>query len=185
MAIHSSMLPWRIPCREEPGGPQSMGSRRVGHDRSGLAHMCKGEDVWAEVWVWGLWSCLEDWRVGLLEPLRVRPLQSSSRHLPSTFPWLSPLSILPFLSSSLFFSLPSFLSLLLSPHPLSPDRQHPPPSFLPLFSGLPTGTPYSLLSIYSIPTLTPPRYAIFFHLKTAVTSDPRVCLWENHLTPVA
>ena len=57
--------------------------------------------------------------------------------------------------------------------------------FIPFFSGLTTGTPYSLLSIYSIPTLTPPGYAIFFHLKTAVTSDPRVCLWENHLTPVA
>ena len=24
--------PWRIPWTEEPGGPQSMGSERVGHD---------------------------------------------------------------------------------------------------------------------------------------------------------
>ena len=31
MAAHSSTLAWRIPC-EEPGGPQSMGSQRVGHD---------------------------------------------------------------------------------------------------------------------------------------------------------
>ena len=32
MATHSSTLAWRIPCREEPGGLQSMGSQRVGHD---------------------------------------------------------------------------------------------------------------------------------------------------------
>ena len=31
-AIHSSILAWRIPWTEEPGGPQSMGSHRVGHD---------------------------------------------------------------------------------------------------------------------------------------------------------
>ena len=32
MATHSSILAWRIPWTEEPGGLQSMGSRRVGHD---------------------------------------------------------------------------------------------------------------------------------------------------------
>ena len=32
MATHSSMLLWRIPWTEEPGGLQSMGSQRVGHD---------------------------------------------------------------------------------------------------------------------------------------------------------
>ena len=32
MAIHSSILAWRIPWTEEPGWPQSMGSQRVGHD---------------------------------------------------------------------------------------------------------------------------------------------------------
>ena len=29
MAIHSSILAWRIPWTEEPGGLQSMGSQRV------------------------------------------------------------------------------------------------------------------------------------------------------------
>ena len=29
-APHSSTLAWKIPCTEEPGGLQSMGSRRVG-----------------------------------------------------------------------------------------------------------------------------------------------------------
>ena len=32
MAPHSSTLVWKIPWAEEPGGLQSMGSRRVGHD---------------------------------------------------------------------------------------------------------------------------------------------------------
>ena len=32
MATHSSILAWRISWTEEPGGLQSMGSQRVGHD---------------------------------------------------------------------------------------------------------------------------------------------------------
>ena len=32
MALHSSILAWRIPRTEEPGGLQSVGSQRVGHD---------------------------------------------------------------------------------------------------------------------------------------------------------
>ena len=32
MATRSSILAWRIPRREEPGGLQSMVSQRVGHD---------------------------------------------------------------------------------------------------------------------------------------------------------
>ena len=31
MATHSSILAWRIPWTEEPGGLQSMGSQRVEH----------------------------------------------------------------------------------------------------------------------------------------------------------
>ena len=32
MATHSSIHAWRIPWTEEPGGLQSMGSQRVGHN---------------------------------------------------------------------------------------------------------------------------------------------------------
>ena len=32
MAIHSSILAWRIPWTEEPGGLQCMGSQRGRHD---------------------------------------------------------------------------------------------------------------------------------------------------------
>ena len=37
MATHSSVLAWRIPGTEEPGGLSSMGSHRVGQDWSDLA----------------------------------------------------------------------------------------------------------------------------------------------------
>ena len=32
MATHSSILAWRMPWAEKPGGLQSMGSQRVRHD---------------------------------------------------------------------------------------------------------------------------------------------------------
>ena len=32
MATHSSFLAWRIPMDSGAGGPQTMGSQRVGHD---------------------------------------------------------------------------------------------------------------------------------------------------------
>ena len=37
MAAHSSVVTWRIPGTGEPGGLRSVGSHRVGHDRSDLA----------------------------------------------------------------------------------------------------------------------------------------------------
>ena len=39
MATHSSVLAWRIPWTEEPGGLQSIGSQRVRHNWSHLSHM--------------------------------------------------------------------------------------------------------------------------------------------------
>ena len=38
MATHSSILAWRIPQTEEPGGLQPMGSERVGHRLSHLSN---------------------------------------------------------------------------------------------------------------------------------------------------
>ena len=38
MATHSSILAWRIPWTEGPGGVQSMGSQRVGHDQVTQPH---------------------------------------------------------------------------------------------------------------------------------------------------
>ena len=44
MAIHSSILAWRIPWTEEPGGLQSMGSQRGRQKRLILTNM-----VWVRI----------------------------------------------------------------------------------------------------------------------------------------
>ena len=41
MATHSSILAWRSPWTEKPGGLQSMGLQRVGHDSNNLASLWK------------------------------------------------------------------------------------------------------------------------------------------------
>ena len=49
MATHSSILAWRLPWTEEPGGLQSMGLQRVGHDRVTNTHtqrISKGLPRW-------------------------------------------------------------------------------------------------------------------------------------------
>ena len=54
MATHSSVVAWRIPWTEEPGGLLSMGSHRVRHDWSDLAaaaaavevDLCIGQERW-------------------------------------------------------------------------------------------------------------------------------------------
>ena len=45
MAIHSSILAWRIPWTEVPGGLQSVGSQRVRHDWSNWAPCTLGSRV--------------------------------------------------------------------------------------------------------------------------------------------
>ena len=39
ITTHSSILAWKIPWAEEPGGLQSMGLQRVGHDRADMHAM--------------------------------------------------------------------------------------------------------------------------------------------------
>ena len=54
MATHSSVLAWRIPGMAEPGGLQSMGSHRVGHDWSDLA-AAVAEDI-IKLFLWINWN---------------------------------------------------------------------------------------------------------------------------------
>ena len=61
MATHSSVLAWRIPGTEEPGGLPSMRSHKVGHDWSDLAaaavavtQMVKNLPAMWETWAWSL-----------------------------------------------------------------------------------------------------------------------------------
>ena len=53
MATHSSVLAWKIPWTEEPGGLQSMGSRRVGQDGSNLAAAAAAQNnlEWIDRWL--------------------------------------------------------------------------------------------------------------------------------------
>ena len=63
MAPHSSTLAWKIPWMEKPGGLQSMGSLRVGHDRAtslSLLLSCIGEGNGNPLQC----SCLENLRDG-------------------------------------------------------------------------------------------------------------------------
>ena len=50
MATHSSVLAWRIPGTGEPDGLPSMGSHRVGHERSDLAAAAAGVQERVEEW---------------------------------------------------------------------------------------------------------------------------------------
>ena len=51
MATHSSILAWRIPGIEEPGGLQSMGSQRAGH--------CWALSISTVYLIWPLWALNE------------------------------------------------------------------------------------------------------------------------------
>ena len=44
MTTHFSVLAWRFPGKEEPGGLPSMESHRVGHDRRDLAAAATGQN---------------------------------------------------------------------------------------------------------------------------------------------
>ena len=62
MSTHSSILGWRIPWTEEPGGLQSMGSQRVGHDwatNTRASSITRGEEgLWGVAgFLWGV-HCL-------------------------------------------------------------------------------------------------------------------------------
>ena len=70
MAPHSSTLAWRIPWMEEPGGLQSTGSQRVGHDwATSLTH---SGNIQMNVVVWSLsrvWLLRPSWTVACQAPL--------------------------------------------------------------------------------------------------------------------
>ena len=71
MATHSSILAWRIPGTEEPGGLLSMGSHRVGHDCGDLACLHALEKEMATH------SRILAWRIpGTVEPGRLLSLGS-------------------------------------------------------------------------------------------------------------
>ena len=88
MATHSSILACRIPWREEPGGLQSTGSQRVGHNRrtnthtyvymaSLVAQLVKSLPAIQETWVQSL---------GREDPLK-KEMATHSSILACRIPW--------------------------------------------------------------------------------------------------
>ena len=66
--LHSSILAWRVPWTEEPGGLQSMGSQRLGHNWRDLAHTHTAtSQLWgdASLGLWFVWP----WRLVMLNIL--------------------------------------------------------------------------------------------------------------------
>ena len=51
MATHFSILAWRIPWTEKPGGLESIRSQRYRHDGSNLAHMQSVSKLLAMQWI--------------------------------------------------------------------------------------------------------------------------------------
>ena len=56
MATHSSILAWEIPWTEEPGGLQSMGPKRAGHNWATVEgplqrRLAGGDRGWAQLWI--------------------------------------------------------------------------------------------------------------------------------------
>ena len=56
-APHSSILAWRIPWTEEPGGLQPIGSQRVRDDCTSLAHVHTEARSW--------WVFITSWSLGI------------------------------------------------------------------------------------------------------------------------
>ena len=65
MTPHSGTLAWKIPWTEEPGGLQSKGSLRVGHDWSNLAAVV-AVSLWQDSVCLNLFLCLLPERIGLV-----------------------------------------------------------------------------------------------------------------------
>ena len=125
MAPHSSTLAWKIPWTEEPGGLQSMGLLRVGHDWATSLSLFTFMH-WRRKWQPLQCSCLENPRDGgawwaavygvAQSQTRLKWLSSSSRVFPN-FPVTSSLTHCLFRMLGhvdVFMNFPNFLLLLIS-----------------------------------------------------------------------
>ena len=92
MATHSSILAWRIPWTEEPGGIQSMGSQRVRHNWSNWAIYHWGLELFD--WMQHIWNSYHSilsisspsWNTSALHSYR-RYLITKSFTLLPVHPW--------------------------------------------------------------------------------------------------
>ena len=87
MATHSSLLAWRIPWKEGPGGLQSMRSQRVGHDWARMYSVTCMRYCWGQrsrchyLWWQGLKSSWEKdclWNISIFTLLCIDSLNSAT-----------------------------------------------------------------------------------------------------------
>ena len=107
MTTHSSVLAWRIPGTEEPGGLPSMGSHRVRHDWSDLASAA----VQLVQLLSGVRLFVTPWTAAHQDSMSITNSQSLLKLMPilsamsSNYPLLCPPLLLPF---SIFLSIRVF-----------------------------------------------------------------------------
>ena len=88
MATHSSILAWRIPWTEEPGGLQSRGHKES--DTTERLSRTSEQDLWARKGCAALFCHQEGWRSGSAPPKEALPRGGT---------WNTPLSHPPVLGS--------------------------------------------------------------------------------------
>ena len=97
MATYSSILAWRILWTEEPGGLQSTGSQRVGHDwATSLTHMSIKFFFEKERWYYSwqlnnLGVAAGNWSLWAVENLHITYGQPFISVIP-LYPWIQPTS---------------------------------------------------------------------------------------------
>ena len=75
MATNSSTLAWKIPWMEEPGGLQSMGSQRVGHDWvTSPSPSMYSVSSWSLQHLSPSWITALSWRRGLHNSMKLRAM---------------------------------------------------------------------------------------------------------------
>ena len=77
VAICSSILAWRIPWTEEPGGLQPKGLQRVGHDWSDWAHMHIRASLKLET------ALIPPYSISLSGTMLLYPMDAQGLHLPN------------------------------------------------------------------------------------------------------
>ena len=73
MATHSSILAWRISWMEEPGGLQSIGLQRVGHNWVTSLHFTSSWKIYLYFWDANILSSLL-WNHHLYHPIKIKIL---------------------------------------------------------------------------------------------------------------